>query len=271
MDLTKIFAIRDRIPGMRLRAACGCHQGKRRNNNEDNFYFDGSYMGSDNHGLPQVEAKECSLNTDSLFCVFDGMGGGDFGEVASYTAAKTTKDFLNIETNINPCDITPSLEKLCETINKAVFEAGKNLGSSQMGSTVVGLYFHAGQAWICNLGDSRAYLLRDGNMHQISEDHTDEEFMKENGITGRKPYLTQYLGIDPQEMEIVPFIKSCYLDRGDRFLICSDGVTDMIREQRICDLLAKSADPAACVRRLIQEALDSGGKDNITAMVIEVV
>lgn len=271
MDLTKLFAIRNLLPCMDMNAACGCHQGKRRMNNEDNFYFNGLYMNSDNHGLPEPEYAELSLNKDSFFCVYDGMGGGDFGEIASYTAAKSTQKYLSIETNINPCDITPSLEKMCVSVNEAVYEAGNNLGSSQMGSTLVGLYFHAGQAWICNLGDSRCYLLRNRKMQQISEDHTDEEFMKKNGITGRKPYLTQYLGIDPKEMEVVPFVKSYYLNKGDRFLICSDGVTDMVPEQNICNLLANTPDPTEGVRTLIQAALDGGGKDNITAIILDIV
>lgn len=270
MDLTKMFGIKDLI-GMQLRAACGCDQGKRRNNNEDNLYFDGNYMNSDNHGLATVEKKVMSLEDDRFFCVFDGMGGGDFGEVASYTAAKTAKEFLEIESNINPCDITPSLTKMCEVINQAVYEAGEKLGSTKMGSTLVGVYFHAGQAWMSNLGDSRCYLFRNGKMRQISEDHTDEEFMKENGITGRKPYLTQYLGIDPEEMSIVPTIRNYNLSRGDRFLICSDGVTDMVEEQEICNDLARYQYPEECVSALIQAALDGGGKDNITAIVLEVV
>ena len=268
MDLTKMFGIKDLIGGMQLRAACGCHQGKKRNNNEDNLYFDGSYMNSDNHGLPSIEKTVLSLDDDGFFCVFDGMGGGDYGEVASYTASKTTKEFLETGTNINPCDITPSLTEMYNVINQAVYQAGMNLGSDQTGSTLVGLYFHAGQVWICNLGDSRGYLLRGGKLLQISQDHTDAAFMQENGITGRKPYLTQYLGIDPDEMMIEPYIKSYYLQEGDTFLICSDGVTDMVEEQEICRILAHNEDVGDCVDLLIQAALDGGGKDNITAIVV---
>lgn len=270
MDLMKMFPLKDLVPGFGLQAACGCNQGRKRNSNEDNFYFNGRYMSSDNHGLPEIWTEELSLRGDSFFCVFDGMGGGDFGEIASYTAAKTVKDFLQADENINPCDITPSLENMCQTINEAVFREGGKLGSTRMGSTLVGLYFHAGQVWVCNLGDSRCYLFRNNRMKQISEDHTDENFMKENGITGRKPYLTQYLGIDPEEMLIVPSIKSYNIERGDRFLLCSDGVTDMVEDQQICNLLVRHTYADECVKALLQASLDGGGRDNITTIVLDV-
>lgn len=271
MDFAKkMFGFKNPLSGLELSAACGSDQGKRRKNNEDNLYFEAFYMPSDNHGTEGILEKEYSVREDRFFCVFDGMGGGDFGEVASYTAAKTTKDFLAVEQNINPCDITPSLTRMCNEINQAVYQAGANLGSDQTGSTLVGLYFHEGQAWICNLGDSRGYLLRDGKLLQISVDHTDAAFMAENGITGRKPYLTQYLGIDPEEMMIEPHIRSYYLQEGDTFLLCSDGVTDMVEEQEICRILAESEVPGDGVDELIQAALDGGGKDNITAIVIRV-
>lgn len=107
-------------------------------------------------------------------------------------------------------------------------------------------------------------------MKKISQDHTDKEFMEENGITGRKPYLTQYLGIDPEEMTVVPWIRSYYLQRGDRFLICSDGLTDMVEEQQICNLLAENVYPEECVEALIKASLNGGGRDNITVIVVDV-
>lgn len=82
------------------------------------------YMPSDNHGSEVVVEKEYTLSQDSFFCVFDGMGGGDFGEVASYTAAKTAREYLAVEQHINPCDITPSLTEMCNVINQAVYQAG---------------------------------------------------------------------------------------------------------------------------------------------------
>ena len=97
------------------------------------------YMPSDNHGSEVVVEKSIRF-AGQFFCVFDGMGGGDFGEVASYTAAKDREGIPAVEQHINPCDITPSLTEMCNVINQAVYQAGMNLGSDQTGSTLVGLY-----------------------------------------------------------------------------------------------------------------------------------
>ena len=85
----------------RISAACGCHTGRRRKNNEDNFFFAGRYMASDNNGLGSILEKSFSLKKDRFFAVFDGMGGGEYGEVASYIAAKATEQYLNAEEAAN--------------------------------------------------------------------------------------------------------------------------------------------------------------------------
>lgn len=265
------------IKSMQLKviaASCGCHVGKKRKNNEDNFYFNGKYLDSDNMGLGEILTKKTSLLEDVLgnyqfYAVFDGMGGGDYGEIASNIAAKTVKDFLQNEENINPADITPSLSHMCQIMNKNVFRTEMNLGASQMGSTLVSLFFYAGQVWVCNIGDSRCYRLRDGQMEQISMDHTDEAEMKAFGIKGRKPYLTQFLGVDPEEILLEPHVKSYRLEEGDTFLLCSDGLTDMVTEQEICNMLDRYENTENCVCHLIDAALEAGGRDNITVIVCQ--
>ena len=253
-----------------LEAACGSDTGKRRKNNEDNFYFDGESMPANNAGTPSILTREVPERQSCYFAVLDGMGGGDYGEIASSSAAEAIHGFLSQDGNVNPCDITPSLTALCRQANESVFRAGENLGAYQMGSTLVSFYFHQDQVWVCDLGDSRGYLMRDDMLIQLSVDHTDEAEMKANNITGRKPKLTQYLGIDPEVMTIVPYIRSRKVKPGDRFLLCSDGVTDMVEEDRIRQLLRQSETPHECVRRLIDAALEAGGRDNITAIVVDV-
>lgn len=268
------MALFKHVQSKRIQAACGCHMGKKRKNNEDNFYFDGTCLNSDNTGMSEILTQETLLEEGKsgschYYAVFDGMGGGDYGEVASNIAAETAREFLSKEQNVNYCDITPTLQNMCQIMSRNIYEAGVNLGAVQMGSTVVSLFFYSGQVWVFNLGDSRCYRLRDNEMEQISLDHTDEADMKVFGITGRKPYLTQYLGVNPEEMRIEPHVKSYVLKKGDRFLLCSDGLTDMVSEQEICDILSEYEDLEICTGELMKAALDGGGRDNITVMVCQ--
>lgn len=94
--------------------------------------------------------------------------------------------------------------------------------------------------------------------------------MKANGITNRKPYLTQFLGIDPEELRIEPFIQSGYYQAGDRYLLCSDGLTDMVDQDVIGEVLIQHEYPEDCAENLKKLALENGGRDNITVIVIDV-
>ena len=253
-------------------AACGSNVGKKRKNNEDNYYFDGSFMNSDNNGTPQILTKdgtnfEVAMNKGSFYAVFDGMGGGEYGEVAAFTAAEETHRFFENEKAIDPHDVTISLQRYCNRANEKVVEAGYNLGVENMGSTLAGLYFYDGCAWACNLGDSRCFLYRNGDLWQISEDHTDALEMERNGITGRKPYLTQYLGVDPKDLQLVPHVESYSVMEGDIFLACTDGLTDMVSEKKIASILEECATPESAVEELIRKALAAGGRDNVTVIV----
>lgn len=256
--------------GIKLSAACISDKGKRRSENEDNFYFDGEYLNAESMGTDRCLTLKKAADNYTLLVVFDGMGGGDYGEVASYEAAVTASEFMN-SGKINPVDITPSLTLLCEEMNRRVFEQGQNLGAYQMGSTVAAIFLYSGQFWVCNIGDSRVYGLRGDSFAQLSVDHTDEELMREQGITNRKPYLTQFLGLDPNETRIVPYIKSYRFDSDDRFLICSDGVTDMIPFHEIEAIIKNERTPKEAVDRLVKLALKNGGKDNITAIICDIV
>lgn len=244
----------------RISAACGCHTGRRRKNNEDNFFFAGRYMASDNNGLGSILEKSFSLKKDRFFAVFDGMGGGEYGEIASYIAAKATEQYLNAEEAANLAGKKDYLEKMCTHVNDRIFKETLRLNAEMMGSTLAGLYFTGSQVWTVNVGDSRCFLLRDGKLQQISEDQTDEAYMKENGIHGRKPYLTQYMGMDPEEVRVLPYADCLQLKKGDRFLICSDGVSDMVSIEFLETMLLQTQSPAKCVDTILAATLEAGGK-----------
>lgn len=253
----------------RIEAACGCNVGRRRAGNEDNFYFDGRILPRDNDGLRTAAGMEEVLKRELCYGVFDGMGGENYGEEASYLAAETAKgsakrlaDFLYPPKKY--------LTDLVEEMNGAVCRRAEELACSRMGSTAVMLYLSGRFAYVCNVGDSKAFRLRRDEFLQISRDHTDAVFLEEQGIRGRKPSLTQHLGIWPQEMVLEPYIAKGELQDGDQYLLCSDGLTDMVGNVDICAVMKETEDVRECVDLLIRKALENGGRDNVTAIVIRV-
>lgn len=253
----------------RIEAACGCNIGRRRTNNEDNFYFDNRLLPKENRGLKDAVAIDIPLEREECFGVFDGMGGESYGEEASFLAAAVAKNSEKLLADF----IYPPRKYLTDLIlkmNDTVCEKSEKLGSGRMGSTAVMLYLSGEYAYVCNVGDSRAFRLRQDEFMQISEDHTDAKFLAEQGITGRKPSLTQHLGIWPDEMVLEPYVAKGELQDGDQFLLCSDGLTDMVSNAEICAVMKESESAYQCVNELIARALEYGGKDNVTVIVVRI-
>lgn len=247
-----------------LTAACGCVTGKLRKNNEDNFYFDGQVLPADNNGSPGTLTMKTLLKQDLLVSVFDGMGGENFGEQASYSAAACMRD-SDTELRGMTNDVTQFLTGLCESMNASVNEAKEKYLTSHMGTTMVGFYFTQRCVYSCNLGDSKSYVLRGSGLRQLSQDHVDTWSASHSG--GSKAPITQYLGIDPEEFMIEPYIsKQDYLP-GDKYLLCSDGISDMLGDERIAVILREAASAESAVNELIAAAMEAGGRDNITAIV----
>lgn len=247
-----------------LDAACGCNTGKIRKNNEDNFFFDGRCLEADNSGLKHPVTMTKTLRRELCVAIFDGMGGENFGEVASFAAAdcmqyttRKLKDYFIPERKF--------LNSLCMKINDAVVAKQQELCTERMGSTMVALYFSHGYVYVCNLGDSRAYRLRDGEFLQLSVDH-----LEKREQTRKKAPLTQHLGISPENFLIEPYIAKGELKRGDQYLLCSDGLTDMLTNLEIDGIMSSTESAEECVKKLIDAALEKGGKDNVTAIVCRI-
>ena len=251
--------------GFIIEAACGCNKGKIRKNNEDNFYFDGKCLEAENNGLKNPVHIEAPAKRGLSYAVFDGMGGENFGEIASFAAARqmqqterTLGDYLIPEKKY--------LFRLSMSLNEAVLQAKREQCTNRMGTTMVALYFSGRYVYVCNIGDGRAYRLRDGEFLQISEDHVECGPGREH----RKAPLTQHLGIDPEDMLIEPYIAKGELRKGDMYLLCSDGLTDMLNNLEISCLMHDSTSVDECVAQLIQAALEKGGRDNITVIVCRI-
>lgn len=245
-----------------IEAACGCSTGRVRKNNEDNFCFDDNCLERENDGLKEPMTVERTLKTGFCVAVFDGMGGENFGEHASYAAARQMRQakrsladfFVPTEKYLN---------ELTVQLNDAVLKAQQEMCTERMGSTMVFFYFGNRHIYSCNVGDSRAYQFRDGRLLQLSRDHVEHRPGKEH----RKAPLTQYLGIDPEEIQNEPHIAKDELRKGDLYLLCSDGLTDMLTDGEIANILQTGNDTKTMVQNFVQTALEHGGRDNITVIV----
>lgn len=246
-------------------AAAVSHQGRIRENNEDNLYFQGRILPEIHRGTE--EEWGLSSGTALTAAVFDGMGGESAGELASYAAASCMKEIMkDTDGQMSPEDV----QELCGSLNRRVLLEARQRKYSQIGTTAVMAFFSEETYLICNLGDSPAYLLRGGRLTMLSRPHTNEKLLREQGITDKKPGLTQFLGIDEEEFLLEPHTIQGKLQPGDVFLLCSDGLTDMVSENEITGILQKKGEPEQQIRRLLDRALEHGGRDNITIILCKV-
>jgi protein phosphatase len=248
-----------------LEAACLCNTGRVRKNNEDNFFFDGRCLEADNNGLKHAVTMKRPLQQDTFVAVFDGMGGENFGEFASFAAASCMRESLQrLEDYVVP--ERSFLNDLCQRLNNAVVARARELFTERMGSTLVAFYFSHGYAYVCNLGDSRAYRFREGEFLQVSEDHVEHR----EGAVKKKAPLTQHLGINPEDFLIEPYIAKGELAAGDQYLLCSDGLTDMLSNLEIASIMSEADTAESCAEQLVHAALEHGGRDNVTVIVCRI-
>ena len=214
-------------------------------------------------------------NEDSLiviepetFAVADGMGGASAGEVASSMLVDAVKNFLS--TSPAPWDEV-TLVKAVAGANRDIWNLSRqNEDYRGMGTTATILYVDGDKAYFAHVGDSRLYLLRDGVLKQITEDHSYVESLVRRGelteeearVHPMKNVLTQAVGAMP---EVQIDAASFPVRLNDVFLLCTDGLTNMVDDATIAHILQTSESPADA---LIDAALDGGGKDNVSVIVV---
>lgn len=247
---------------MKLNMACVCHMGRVRGGNEDNFYFAGKLLEEKNKGLDVVLSYTgLPSKMPETVAIFDGMGGEVGGEIAAFAAANALKSLVESAHITDPA--------LCLLdLNQAVGQARANRHIQSAGCTAVLAHFTGKRIVIANLGDSPAFLFRNGQLEKLSQDHTDAELLDELGVTNRKPKLTQYLGADSEEYDIEPYIAVRELVDGDIILLCSDGLTDMVTVPEIIDQLSSGKCAEDISKALLSLALAHGGNDNTTIVLV---
>ena len=217
----------------------------------------------------QRNANEDSLFVDApLFVVADGMGGAQAGEVASRAAAESFAQ------NLPPAPPEKLLEETIEGANRTIHElARKDPSLAGMGTTTTAALVNldAEEVAIGHVGDSRAYRLRGGKFEQLTRDHSLVEEMRRKGqLTDaqaedhpQRSIITRALGPEPEvevDLQTVP------AQAGDVFLICSDGLTTMLDDEKIAHVLGRATSLQSAVRALVDEANRAGGRDNITVV-----
>ena len=201
------------------------------------------------------------------FVVADGMGGASAGEVASQMLTDTVKNFL--ANNPKPWDEKILAQSIYSANTKILNAARQNENYRGMGTTATILSLDGYHAYFAHVGDSRLYLLRNGNFRQMTEDHSYVETLVRRGelteeearVHPMKNVLTQAVGaIDTLHINMSNFP----VQSGDTFLLCTDGLTNMVEDATIAEILQTAENPAD---ELVAAALSAGGKDNISVIV----
>jgi protein phosphatase len=234
--------------------------GKVRENNEDKHEF---YL-AESDG--DIAAK------GHVFVVCDGMGGHEAGQCASELAVKT---FIDVYRSHPSEDWQAAARSAVTAATRFINDVSRAIPNRKgMGTTLVALIVRQGQGLVVNVGDSRAYRMRDGEIQQITMDHTWVEETVAAGLMTREaaemhPYrhvITRALGT---ERDVATDLFELELAEGDQFVLCSDGVTNHVDGDQIGVILGSSS-PSEAAWRLIADALVGGGSDNATAIVVRV-
>jgi protein phosphatase len=239
-----------------VRSAAGSDIGRRRAGNQDSAY-----------------------TSSRLLAVADGMGGHAHGEVASAVAISAIAE---VDTSLDGVDLQnvdllSTLATAMDTAARRLTDAADSDPSLRgTGTTLVALLIDGTRVGVGHVGDSRAYLLRDGELHQLTHDHTlVQSLIDEGRLTPdeaadhpRRSVLVRTLQEgSPAEPDLFPVEGRI----GDRFLVCSDGVTAVLDHEELRDVLMDVAEPADVVDRFIALANEGGGPDNITCVVADIV
>ena len=241
----------------KIHYSCVSHIGNVRKINQDNFICDGCYMEFDETPMDFPLCGTKTSKENSLFGVFDGLGGEECGEIASYIASKTASA---IEIGKNA---TADLSLFCHKANNDICDYAALHEVSSMGTTAAMLAFTKKEVVLCNIGDSKIFRLSNRTLEQISMDHVAV------AAFSVKPPLSQNLGIPPNELVIDPYLARGPYTDGDIYLICSDGLTDMVSVDEIAEVLVSTPMEAA-ITELLEKALANGGKDNTTIILCKI-
>lgn len=210
-----------------------------------------------------------------LFIVADGMGGYKGGEVASALAIESAKSYIknNLEeTNREKEKILDLIKNAIEYANMVVYERSKEVEElNGMGTTMDVVIIQSGRLYIGHVGDSRVYRLRKDFFRKLTTDHSYvEQLVRQGNITKEEAYNHPKKNMLTKALGCTAFVEPDVMVKGfqkdDILLMCTDGLTNMIREDKICEIIKEN--PEGACEILVNKANENGGQDNITAVII---
>lgn len=249
--------------------------GRRRGNNEDNYWLVDVINDDMEDHREEGNVVHPKRNEWVGYGVFDGMGGGADGEVAAHIAAEYFEYAIREKPVTNKSDAEKVARHCFAKTNRLVVEQQHIVGGV-MGTTGTVVYTNGNYFKVFHLGDSRAYLYRNGILGQITRDQTLSELKLEAGVYLRndreeirdRHKLTSYIGCE-EEMKVIPeesiWVRTA---EDDMLLLCSDGLYDMCSDQQIEEILRHGQSIQDTLSQLIQCALDEGGIDNVSCLLI---
>ncbi len=267
---------------VKVKIAATSHPGKVRKNNEDHFLTAryGRSAATLQTNLPPGQIPALYEETGYALVVADGMGGTAAGEVASRMAITVAVNLalvspqwhLGTTPEENEAEERAWRERFREMDAVLARQGWTDPALSGMGTTLTIGCVVGSDLFIYHVGDSRAYLFRRGKLLQLTSDHTTAQAMADAGLIDQSAVarhrqrhaLTRYLGGGREveaETQHIPLLD------GDRLLFCSDGLTEMVSDSRITDVLSRISDPDRACAELVELALEAGGKDNVTIIV----
>ncbi len=237
-------------------------------------------------GLKRKQNEDSLLASEEygLFVVADGVGGRKAGELASAITVNTFQAYgPGLKEAVDHYSADPNretrnavlqlLDEACNAASRRVYEAASSTGRQGMTTTLVAAVVGGGAAFLGHVGDSRIYLLRDGVLKQLTEDHSMiNELIKSGMLASADAAQSRYRNVITRAIGLYPTVRTdtmhVELLDGDRLLLCSDGLHDMVPEPALTQMLGAKR-LATGVDQLIQAALDGGGRDNVTVVVLE--
>lgn len=251
-----------------IHAAVRSGMGKIRHNNEDAYYMNGSYKSIQEMDQETAAAQDIPM-PGAVFAVCDGMGGQDSGEVASYTAVSGMKD---LQAYLAGRDFATVMQSWVRQADRAVANA-----TNGGGCTMALLYFQEDSICSAHIGDSRIYRLHQGSLIQLTRDHSKVEMLLAAGMISpeearthpQRHVITRHIGMKTEAACEATIGRKLPVMNGDRYVLCTDGITDMLENWQIEEICLQAQTAMQCAEDLYQASMAAGGRDNLTVIVLD--